>query len=203
MPTLPSFGDHVRIEPTKETRQSGFASRIGQVYGVSVPSLSGAGPVIGDRGEDCALYVHFDDTSEDVLFAPHLLTVVDHAAGMRMVFEGGPSLVRDTDGTWHEIEGEFAVTKEYREDLGEQDEDGFYDYAYYYWDYTFVIDGHTYLARIYTDTPEKASIRKRTPPPEYERDLLAISDYLRREAGVTTILTLGREGYEPWPHDDR
>src|SRR3954468_9354682 len=50
------------------------------------------------------------------------------------------------------------VTKEYREDLGERDADGFYDYAYRYWVYWFDFDGRRYRARIYTDDQTDASV---------------------------------------------
>ena len=48
---------------------------------------------------------------------------------------------------------EPLVSKEYREDLGTKDADGFYDYAYCYWEYTFDFGGRRYRARIYTDSP--------------------------------------------------
>ena len=50
------------------------------------------------------------------------------------------------------------VTKEYREDLGERDADGLYDYAYRYWVYWFDFDGRRYRARIYTDDETDASV---------------------------------------------
>jgi hypothetical protein len=34
-------------------------------------------------------------------------------------------------------ERSFVVSKEYLEDLGERDDDGYYDYAYSYWAYSF------------------------------------------------------------------
>ena len=92
------------------------------------------------------------------------------------------------------------VTKEYRKDLGEQDDQGYYDYAYRYWAYFFDLDGRNYTARIYTDTPEEANVMGAdgTRHPQYEDDLRAIGTYLHREAAVSTILTLGRSGaFEP------
>jgi len=67
----PSFGDLVRIVAAPETAESGFAGREGQVFGESIPSRSGVGPVIGDRGEDYAFSVFFEDTDEQAWFAPH------------------------------------------------------------------------------------------------------------------------------------
>jgi len=93
-----------------------------------------------------------------------------------------------------------VVTREYVEDLGEQDAEGFYDYAYRFWLYRFDLDGRRYRARIYTDDPEEANVMDTdgTRHPEYDADLRAIAEYLRREAGVRTILTLGASGgFEP------
>jgi hypothetical protein len=96
---------------------------------------------------------------------------------------------------------ELIVRKEYCEDLGEQDEDGYYDYAYRYWVYWFDLDGRTYRARIYTDEPREADVMDLdgTRHPEYEEDLRIIGAYLRDEAKIRTILTLGgrKGGFEP------
>jgi len=57
-----------------------FAGWIGYVYGMSVPSSSGVGPIIGehhgDRHEDLAYSVYFPETGEQEWFAPHLLEAV-------------------------------------------------------------------------------------------------------------------------------
>jgi hypothetical protein len=90
---------------TEETSARGFAGRTGSVYGESVPSVSGVGPVIGDRGEDLALSVFFEDTEEQEWFAPHLVEFVDHGGEQTMSIDGGPSFVRDPDGVWHEVGG--------------------------------------------------------------------------------------------------
>lgn len=95
---------------------------------------------------------------------------------------------------------EPVVTKEYREDLGERDADGFYDYAYRYWVYWFDFDGRRYRARIYTDDQTDASVmhigsgRAAT----YDDDLRAIAAYLRNEAQIRTVSTLSPAGgFEP------
>jgi hypothetical protein len=59
-----------------------YSGRYGEVYGESVPSQSGVGPVIGslEGGSnrlDYALAVHFEDTQETQWFAPHLVEAVD------------------------------------------------------------------------------------------------------------------------------
>lgn len=71
--TGPSFADRVRIAKAPEAAAHGFAGRVGEVWAESVPSASGVGPVLGDRGEDRALFVFFEDTEEAAWFAPHLL----------------------------------------------------------------------------------------------------------------------------------
>jgi hypothetical protein len=78
--TRPSFGDRVRIALTPETKACGFAGRVGEVWAESVPSISDLGPVIGDRGEDRALSVFFEDTEDVAWFAPHLVQHVDRVA---------------------------------------------------------------------------------------------------------------------------
>ena len=109
MATTPSFGDHVRIASSDETERSGFAGRSGHIFGESMPSSSCVGPVIGDRGEDVALSVFFEDTEEQEWFAPHLVEFLDHGGGQTMTLEGGPSFKRDSAGTWQEVGGSTEV----------------------------------------------------------------------------------------------
>ena len=95
---------------------------------------------------------------------------------------------------------DLIVSKEYREDLGERDEHGYYDFEYRYWWYTIEIDRRNYVARIYTDTPAEASVMDvdGTRHPEYNDDLQTIAAYLQRQADVGTILTIGPSGsFEP------
>ena len=99
----------MRIALSAETAEGGFAGRSGHVFGESIPSSSGVGPVIGDRGEDIALSVFFDDTEEQEWFAPHLVELLDHGSGQTMSLEGGPSFVRDSDGTWQEVGGPTEI----------------------------------------------------------------------------------------------
>jgi hypothetical protein len=96
--------------------------------------------------------------------------------------------------------GEPVVTKEYLEDVGERDADGFYNYEYRYWVYSFDIDGRKYGARVYTTSPDEADVMDldSSRPREYEDDLGVVAEYMRREAGVKTILALGTSGgFEP------
>lgn len=77
--TRPSFGDRVRIAASPESEASGFSGRVGEVWSESEPSVSGVGPVIGDRGDDVAVSVLFEDTEDVVWFAPHLVKRVERA----------------------------------------------------------------------------------------------------------------------------
>ena len=100
---------------------------------------------------------------------------------------------------------EPVVTKEYFEDLGERDDEGYYDYAYRYWVYWFDLDGRHYRARIYTDMPDEADVMgtDETRHPEHDDDLRVIRAYLRDEVGVRTMLTLGASGgFEPAPESE-
>lgn len=76
---VPCFGDRVRIASALQTEATGVAGKIGEVWSESDPSLSGVGPVIGDRGGKLALSVLFEDSDEIVWFAPHLLQRVERA----------------------------------------------------------------------------------------------------------------------------
>ncbi len=67
----------MRIAAAPETEAHGFAGRIGEIWSEAEPSVSGVGPVIGDRGEDIALSVLFEDTEDLVWFAPHLVRRVE------------------------------------------------------------------------------------------------------------------------------
>ena len=109
MVPIPTFGDRVRIAASRETEARGFAGRTGHVYGESVPSSSGVGPAIGDRGEDFAISVFFDETEEQEWFAPHLVEFLDHGGPQTATIEGGPSFLRDADGNWHEVDGPTDV----------------------------------------------------------------------------------------------
>jgi hypothetical protein len=94
---------------------------------------------------------------------------------------------------------EPLVTKEYREDLGTKDADGFYDYAYCYWEYTFAFGGRRYRARIYADSPEDACViyLDGGRPAEYDDDLEKIGECLRQD-GIRTISAVGPTGgFEP------
>ena len=61
--------------------------------------------MIGDRGDDFAYSVFFDETEDQEWFAPRLVEFVDHGGVQTAAIEGGPSYVRDADGTWREIGG--------------------------------------------------------------------------------------------------
>jgi hypothetical protein len=112
----PGFGDLVRIGDSSETRELGYSGRQGQVFGESIPSSSGVEPVIGDRGEDFALSVFFEDTREQEWFAPHLVEFVGRPERMEMSIDGGPSYELAPDGSWTEVRA--STTRRLRGWLG-------------------------------------------------------------------------------------
>jgi hypothetical protein len=96
-----TFGDTVRVRATPETEAEGLAGLTGEVNGQSVPSISGASPIIGPLTEDYAVNVFFADRNESHWFAEQLLEFVDHTPGAELQLEGVASQwVRDADGKW-------------------------------------------------------------------------------------------------------
>jgi hypothetical protein len=100
--TVPAFGDNVCIADTPITREMGFAGQRGVVYGVTMPSAMGI-EFIGTSTQDMALNVHFANRNEAFWFAPELVQLVDHGAGMEITLEGvNKKWVRREDGGWDE-----------------------------------------------------------------------------------------------------
>jgi len=96
-----SFGDIVRFLTTPETAALGVAERIGQVYGITTPTVTGV-EVIGRSAEDCAINVHLPEYKiENTWFAPTLLEFIDHAHGTEIVI-GDKCFVRSLSGEWIE-----------------------------------------------------------------------------------------------------
>lgn len=99
---MTDFADRVRIRASEETVRLGLAGREGIVYGWTTPSVTGV-QVIGDRGEDYAVNVHFDDLGEGFWFADHLVELIDHNAGVVARLDGSETeWVRRSDGEWEE-----------------------------------------------------------------------------------------------------
>lgn len=95
------FGDTVRVKAAPETEAAGLAGLTGEVYGQSVPSISGASPIIGTLTEDYAVNVFFPDRNETHWFAEQLLEFVDHTPGAQLSIDGvAGQWVRDADGKW-------------------------------------------------------------------------------------------------------
>jgi hypothetical protein len=100
--TAIDFGDTVRVRSTPATESAGLARLVGQVYGVTTPSMTGVS-VVGAGSEDRAINVFFEARDEAVWVAPHLLEFVDHGAGMVVRIKGAPERwVRTADGAWVE-----------------------------------------------------------------------------------------------------
>jgi hypothetical protein len=96
-----SFGDTVRVKATPDTEAAGLAGLTGEVNGQSVPSISGASPIIGPLTEDYAVNVFFADRDESHWFAEQLLEFVDHTPGAALRLDGvAGQWVRDGNGKW-------------------------------------------------------------------------------------------------------
>jgi len=93
-----SFGDRVRIRRTAVTDEAGIAGLEGQVYGETVPSLTGA-QVIGPCPDDFALNVYVEERASDFWLAPEHVEFIDHAAGSEIQI-AEKRLVRRADGGW-------------------------------------------------------------------------------------------------------
>ncbi len=104
MPESPAitFGDNVRVRALPETEARGVAGLCGQVYGETMPSVTGVS-VIGQVTRDYALNVHFEGRTETLWFAPELLEFIDHAPGTEVRLDGVPKKwVRSASGEWVE-----------------------------------------------------------------------------------------------------
>jgi hypothetical protein len=97
-----TFGDNVRLRVTPETDALGVAGQVGQVRGVTTPSVTGVtvvGPLVGDY----ALNVHFEGRQDALWFAPELLEFVDHAPGLEISIDGvSKKWTRSASGEWVE-----------------------------------------------------------------------------------------------------
>ena len=99
---MADFADRVRIKATEETERLGVAGLEGIVFGWTTPSVTGV-DVIGDRGEDLAVNVHFEARNEGFWFAEHLVETLDHGAGTVVTLDGvDKEWVRRPDGSWEE-----------------------------------------------------------------------------------------------------
>jgi hypothetical protein len=99
-----SFGDKVRVRSTPLTEARGVAGLIGQVYGVTTPSVTHV-EVLGDTADDQAINVFFEAKHESHWFATDLLEFVDHAPGTEITLKGvSKKWVRVESGDWSERE---------------------------------------------------------------------------------------------------
>jgi hypothetical protein len=92
------------------------------------------------------------------------------------------------------------VSKEYKDDRGERVAEGFYDYTYTYWEYSFDFGDRRYRARIYTDEPQIAAVvglgatETRWSEAPTDPYLRAIADHLESDVGRVEISILGPSG---------
>ncbi len=97
-----TFGDNVRVLETAATRTAGIAGRVGNVQGVTKPSVSGVA-ILGELSGDQAIHVFFDDLKRGYWLDPSLVEFIDHAPGTGIRLEGVPKQwTRAVDGEWHE-----------------------------------------------------------------------------------------------------
>jgi hypothetical protein len=92
--------DNVRVRRIPLTEELGVADCIGQIYGDTMPSVTGV-RVIGGGEDDRAFNVVIPGKPADLWFAPTLLEFVDHAPGTEMRV-GDIRLVRSATGEWVE-----------------------------------------------------------------------------------------------------
>jgi hypothetical protein len=99
--TVISFGDNVRVKRSELTDKIGVSGKVGCVYGITTPSVTGI-EFIGETTDNRAFNVHFEDTNKQIWFAPNLLDFVDHAPGTKITM-GRLTSTRNADGSWHEV----------------------------------------------------------------------------------------------------
>jgi hypothetical protein len=99
---MADFADRVRIKSSEETRRLGLAGLEGVVYGWTTPSVTGV-EVVGDRGDDHAVSVQFEERDEGFWFAEDLIETIDHGAGTVVTLDGvDKEWVRLANGEWQE-----------------------------------------------------------------------------------------------------
>jgi hypothetical protein len=93
----------VRIRETPDTVAHGVAGLVGAVFGFSVPSSSGVGPIIGPAPDDFVLNVYVEERGEGYWLAPELLENLGDGTGRTPALAGVPvTWTRRPDGTWEE-----------------------------------------------------------------------------------------------------
>ena len=96
----PSIGDRIRVRRSAVTEGAGIAGLGGQIYGETVPSLSGA-QVLGSCPDDFALNVYIEERGLDFWLAPEHVEFIDHAAGSEIQIAGKRLVPARTAGGPH------------------------------------------------------------------------------------------------------
>ena len=101
--TVLSFGDNVRVRSTPQTESLQVAGLVGQVYGITTPSVTHVHVIGGDKS-DQAVNVQLQGREESLWFTSDLLEFVDHAAGTEITIDGDSrKWVRVAGGEWNEV----------------------------------------------------------------------------------------------------
>jgi len=97
-----AFGDNVRVRASPETTERHLAGLIGQIQGVTTPSVTNV-DVVGGLAEDCAFAVEIKNKGPAIWFSPDLLELVDHAPGTEITINGvAKKWTRAAGGCWIE-----------------------------------------------------------------------------------------------------
>jgi hypothetical protein len=103
-----SFGDRVRVRPHVESQAIGMAGHIGEVRGITTPSVTGV-HVVGGSDDDCAYNVFVETVNRDAWFGAALLEFVDHDPGTTITLDGVPKVwTRTSAGEWTEAPRQLA-----------------------------------------------------------------------------------------------
>ncbi len=89
-----SLGDRVRILPEGVTEALGIAHKSGIVYAETTSSITGV-EVIGTPSEDRAVCILLEPEDQLIWVAPHLLQLLDRAAGAVIDFPASRRVVRE------------------------------------------------------------------------------------------------------------
>ncbi|WP_417888079.1 hypothetical protein [Zunongwangia sp.] len=108
-----SFGNKVKIKKTPATEMTGFARKIGEIYGHTTPTLTGV-EVIGQSDKDFAINVYFEDIKEGFWFDENLIEELDKGEGSEFTLDGiNKKWTKNSDGKWIEKDLPEGINKKW------------------------------------------------------------------------------------------